>query len=67
MLACNTAPLEEMPQRWRAVAPLFDLTSPRLEPWTSRSGDERVAARLTDVFCTLNLYHKINFHEILFE
>ena len=42
----NTAPFEEMSQRWRAVSnTVSDLTGPRFEPQTSRSRDERVTAR----------------------
>ena len=44
----NTAPFEEMLQRWRAVGnTVSDLTGPRFEPQTSRSRDERVTARPT--------------------
>ena len=44
----NTAPFEEMSQRWRAVGnTVFDLTDPRFEPQTSRSRDERVTTRPT--------------------
>ena len=44
--ANNTAPFEEMSQRWRAVGnTVSDLTGPRFEPLTSRSRDERVTAR----------------------
>ena len=44
----NTAPLEEMLQRWRAVGnTVSDLTGPRFEPQTSCSRDERVTARRT--------------------
>ena len=44
----NTAPFEEMSQRWRAVGnTVFDLTGLRFEPQTSRSRDERVTARPT--------------------
>ena len=44
----NTAPFEEMSQRWRAVGnTASDLTGPRFEPQTSRSRDERVTARPT--------------------
>ena len=44
----NTAPFEEMAQRWRAVGnTVSDLTGPRFEPQTSRSRDERVTARPT--------------------
>ena len=43
----NTAPFKEMLQRWRAVGnTVSDLTGPRFEPQTSRSGDELVTARL---------------------
>ena len=42
----NTAPFEEMLQRWRAVGnTASDLTGPRFEPQTSRSRDESVTAR----------------------
>ena len=42
----NTAPFEEMLQRWRTVSnTMFDLTYPRFEPQTSSSRDERVTAR----------------------
>ena len=42
----NTAPFEEISQRWRAVGNTeSDLTGPRFEPQTSRSRDERVTAR----------------------
>ena len=40
-------PCEEMLQWWRAVATLSDLTSPRLEPQTSCSTDERITAPLS--------------------
>ena len=44
----NTAPFEEMLQRWQTVGnTVFDLTGPRFKPQTSRSRDERVTARLT--------------------
>ena len=44
----NTAPFEEMSQRWRAIGnTVSDLTGPRFEPQTSRSRDERVTARPT--------------------
>ena len=44
----NTAPFEKMSQRWRAVGnTVFDLTSQRFEPRTSRFRDERVTARPT--------------------
>ena len=44
----NTAPFEEMSQRWRAVGnTVTDLTSPRFAPKTSCSRDERVTARPT--------------------
>ena len=37
----NTAPFQEMSQRWRAVGnTVSDLTGPRFEPQTSRSRDE---------------------------
>ena len=42
----NTAPFEEMLQRWRVVGnTVSDLTGPRFEPQTSRYRDERVTAR----------------------
>ena len=41
----NTAPFEEMSLRWRAVGnTVSDLTSPRFEPQTSRSRDQRITA-----------------------
>ena len=45
----NTSPFEVMYlQRWQAVDnTVFDLTGPRFKPQTSRSSDERVAARPT--------------------
>ena len=44
----NTAPLEEMLQRWRVVGnTVSDLTGPRFEPQIFRSRDERVTARTT--------------------
>ena len=47
----NTAPFEEMSQRWRAVGnTVSDLTGPRFEPQTSRSRDKRVTARPTGRF-----------------
>ena len=47
----NTAPFEEMSQRWRAVGnTVSDLTGLRFEPQTSRSRDERVTARPTARF-----------------
>ena len=52
----NTAPFEEMLQRWRAVGnTVSDLTGSRFEPQTSRSRDERVTARPTLVIAVL--YH----------
>ena len=42
----NTAPLKDMLQRWKAVGnTVFDLTSPRFEPQTSRSRNKCVTAR----------------------
>ena len=39
----NTAPFEEMSQRWQAVGnTVSDLTGPKFESQTSRSRDERV-------------------------
>ena len=50
----NTAPFEEMSQRWRAVGnTVSDLTGPRFEPQTSRSRDERVTARPTGRYSPL--------------
>ena len=47
----NTALFEETLQRWRAVGnTMSDLTSPRFEPQTSRSTDERINARPTGRF-----------------
>ena len=47
----NTAPFEEMSQRWRAVGnTVSDLTGPRFEPQTSRSRDKRVTARPKNIF-----------------
>ena len=47
----NAASLEEMSQRWRVVGnTVFDLTGTRFEPNTSRSRDESVTARPTDLF-----------------
>ena len=47
----NTAPFEEMSQRWRAVGnTVSDLTGPRFEPQTSRSRDKRVTARPSDQY-----------------
>ena len=44
----NTAPFEEMSQRWRAVSnTASDLTSPRFETRNLRSRNESVTARLT--------------------
>ena len=44
--AGNTAPFEEMLQRWRAVGnTVSHLTGPRFEPQTSRSRDEHVTVR----------------------
>ena len=44
----NTAPFEEMSQRWQLVGnTVSDLTGLRFEPQTSRSRDERVTARPT--------------------
>ena len=48
LCAGNTAPFEEMLQRWQAVSnTVSDLTSPRFELQTSRSTNERVTARPT--------------------
>ena len=47
----NTAPFEELSQRWQAVGTaVFDFTGPRFEPQTSRSRDERVTAPPTGQF-----------------
>ena len=47
----NTAPFEEMTQRWRAVGnTLFDLTGPRFEPRTSCSRDKPVTAQPSGMF-----------------
>ena len=44
----NSAPFQEMMQRWRAVGDtVSDLTHPRFELLTSRSRDNRVTARPT--------------------
>ena len=44
----NTAPFEEMSQRWLAVGnTVSDLTGQRFESQTSRSRDERITARPT--------------------
>ena len=44
----DTAPFEEMLQRWRGVGnTVSNLTNPRFEPQTSRSRDKRVTARPT--------------------
>ena len=44
----NTAPFEEMSQRWRAIGNTVpDLTGPSIEPQISRSRDERISARPT--------------------
>ena len=57
----NTAPFEEMSQRWRAIGnTVSDLTGPRFEPQTSRSRDERVTARPTGR-CVTNMLTKIDF------
>ena len=60
----NTAPFEEMSQRWRAVGDtVSDLTGPRFESQTSRSRDERVTARPTGIkdkkkfYVDFNVYH----------
>ena len=42
----DTAPFEEISQRWRIVSnTVSDLTGPKFEPLTFRSSDERVTAR----------------------
>ena len=44
--AGSLAPIEEMPQRSRAVGnTVSDLIGPRFEPQTSHSADERVTAQ----------------------
>ena len=49
----SIAPFEEMSQRWRVVSnTVSNLTCPRFEPQTSRSKEERVSARLTDIVFT---------------
>ena len=53
LLPGNTAPFEEMLQRWQSVgSTVSSLTGPRFEPQTSRSRDESVTirrnGRLTD-------------------
>ena len=56
----NTAPFEEMSQRWRSVGnTVSDLTGPRFEPQTSRSRDERVTARPTGTNFVLQLVPKV--------
>ena len=53
----NTAPFEEMSQRWRVVGnTVFHLTGPRFEPQTIRSRDERVTARPTGRFFYCKLF-----------
>ena len=45
----NTAPFQEVLQRWRAVGnTVFDLTGSSFESQTFRSSDERVRARPFD-------------------
>ena len=58
----NTAPFEEMSQRWRAVGnTVSDLTGLRFEPQTSRSRDERVTAQPTgNIFKLYSQNRKIN-------
>ena len=47
----NTAPFEEMSQRWRAVGnTVANLTGPKFESLTYRSRDKRVTARPTGQF-----------------
>ena len=47
----TAAPFEEMSPQWRAVDnSASNLTSPRFEPQTSRSRDERVTTRPTALF-----------------
>ena len=56
----NTAPFKEMSQRWRAVGNAVpNLTRPRFEPQTSRSRDERVAARATGIRGNIALFWRI--------
>ena len=44
-LRATIAPFEEMSQRWRAAGQtVSDLASPRFQPQTSRSRDERVSS-----------------------
>ena len=44
----NTAPFEEILQRWGAIGnTISDLTGPRFEPQTSSSRDKRIIARPT--------------------
>ena len=58
--ASNTAPFEEMSQRWRAVGnTVSDLTGPRFERQTSRSRDERVTARPIGRYLKQYRHHKL--------
>ena len=51
----NTAPFEEMLQRWQAVGnTVSNLTGPRFEPRTSRFRDERVTDRPRNRFYCRN-------------
>ena len=57
----NTAPFEEMLQRWRAVGnTVFDLTGPRFEPQTSHSRCERATARPTGRFSIFSNVFKLS-------
>ena len=67
LVSCNTAPSEEMLQRWRAVGNnMSDLTSLRFEPQTSRFRDERVTAQPTGQFGeTITLKIKLGSNTLL--
>ena len=63
----NTAPFEEMSQRWRAVGnTVSNLTGPRFEPQTSRSRDERVTAQPTGRYTVFFNFAVIEVHFMFF-
>ena len=64
----NTALLEEMSQRWRAVGNIVtDLTDPKIEPQISRSRDEQLTARPTDRYFIKFRQHQAMFNQIIWK
>ena len=66
-IAGNTAPFEEMLQRWQAVgSTVSDLSGPRFEPQTSRSRNERIIARPSGLFVNKSMVKTASFLSVFF-